>query len=211
MEQVLVVSNIVLWVVVIALGVTVLALARQVGVLYERIAPAGALMISSGPEVGGVAPVLDLEHIDGSGIRIGGAREDGRSLLLFFLSPVCPICETLIPVLRSMRKHELGWLDIVLASDGDMDEQRRFYEHKGLGDFPYVVSTQLGVTYRVGKLPFAVLIDEAGLVRAKGLTNNREHLESLFEAKERGVSSIQEFVQQRMDNGETTKTDRDVA
>jgi hypothetical protein len=31
-------------------------------------------------------------------------------------------------------------------------------------------------------------------VRAKGLVNTREHLESLFEAKERGVASLQEFV-----------------
>jgi methylamine dehydrogenase accessory protein MauD len=47
----------------------------------------------------------------------------------------------------------------------------------------------------VAKLPYAVLIDEAGIVRAKGLVNTREHLESLFEAKERGVGSIQEFVE----------------
>jgi hypothetical protein len=39
-----------------------------------------------------------------------------------------------------------------------------------------------------------VLLDGAGVVRAKGLVNTREHLESLFEAKERGVASLQDFV-----------------
>jgi hypothetical protein len=39
-----------------------------------------------------------------------------------------------------------------------------------------------------------VLLDDEGKVRAKGLVNTREHLESLFEAKERGVASLQEFV-----------------
>ena len=34
----LVVSNVVLWVMVVALAVTVLALIRQIGVLHERIA-----------------------------------------------------------------------------------------------------------------------------------------------------------------------------
>jgi methylamine dehydrogenase accessory protein MauD len=45
----------------------------------------------------------------------------------------------------------------------------------------------------VAKLPYAVLIDTAGVIRAKGLVNTREHLESLFEASERGVASIQEL------------------
>ena len=39
-----VVSNVILWIVVIVLGLVVLALARQVGTLHERVAPAGALM-----------------------------------------------------------------------------------------------------------------------------------------------------------------------
>lgn len=197
MDSALFASNLALWVAVIALGVTVLALARQVGVLYERVAPAGALMISAGPDVGDPAPVLDFETLGGEPLTIGGTRANGRTTLLFFLSPTCPVCDTLIPVLRSMRKDEGRWLDIVLASDGELAEQRAFVERKQLGEFPYVVSTQLGVTYQVGKLPYAVLIDEQGVVRAKGLTNNREHLESLFEAKERGVSSLQEFVAQR--------------
>ena len=59
MESALAVSNLILWIVVIVLGVTVLALARQVGVLFERIAPAGALMIGAGPGVGDEAPIMD--------------------------------------------------------------------------------------------------------------------------------------------------------
>jgi methylamine dehydrogenase accessory protein MauD len=50
------------------------------------------------------------------------------------------------------------------------------------------------MTYQVGKLPFAVLLDHDGIIRAKGLVNSREHLESLFEAKERGVASIQDYM-----------------
>ncbi len=41
MNETLIVSQVILWVVVLALGIAVLALARQVGVLYERVAPAG--------------------------------------------------------------------------------------------------------------------------------------------------------------------------
>ena len=41
MADALLVSNLLLWCVVIVLAVVVLALARQVGVLHERVAPAG--------------------------------------------------------------------------------------------------------------------------------------------------------------------------
>jgi hypothetical protein len=43
------------------------------------------------------------------------------------------------------------------------------------------------------------LIDEHGILRAKGLVNSREHLESLFEAKELGVASIQEYLERHSD------------
>jgi hypothetical protein len=39
-----------------------------------------------------------------------------------------------------------------------------------------------------------VLIDGDGVIRAKGLVNTREHLESLLEAKERGVESVQAYL-----------------
>src|SRR5438874_2368988 len=63
-----------------------------------------------------------------------------------------------------------------------------------LGAFPYVLSPALGITYQVGKLPYAVLLDASGVVRSRGLVNTREHLGSLFEAQERGVASIQVFL-----------------
>ena len=52
MIDALAISNVILWAVVLALLVAVFALARQVGILYERVAPMGALMIDSGPAVG---------------------------------------------------------------------------------------------------------------------------------------------------------------
>jgi hypothetical protein len=35
------------------------------------------------------------------------------------------------------------------------------------------------------------------VVRSKGLVNSREHLESLLEADERGVASIQDYLHER--------------
>lgn len=193
MTQALLVSNVVLWVLVVVLAAVVVALARQIGVLYERIAPVGALMVGKGPRVGEASPVLDVAELGGAVRVIGGPSPDGRSTLVFFLSPTCPVCKTLLPALRSAAHREAAWLAVVLASDGGRDEHAAFVRASRLEEFPYVLSPALGISYQVGKLPYAVLIDGDGVVRAKGLVNTREHLESLFEAKERGVASLQEL------------------
>jgi methylamine dehydrogenase accessory protein MauD len=112
-----------------------------------------------------------------------------------FVSPTCPVCKALLPVLKSSRKSEAGWLDIVLASDGDLTEQRAFVAEHGLDAFPYVVSSPLGVSYQVSRLPYAVILDHEGILRARGIINSREHLESLFEAKRLGVASMQDFLE----------------
>ncbi len=199
MTTALTISNVILWLLVAGLAVTVMALARQVGILHERIAPAGALMVSGGPKVGEASTVIEVSDIDGKDISIGGIRSDAKSSLVFFLSPSCPVCKTLLPVLKSARKDEADWLEVLLTSDGEISEQMKFVEEYSLGDFPYILSTDLGLAYQVGKLPFAVLIDHEGIIRSKGLVNSREHLESLFEAKERGVASVQEYIAAQSD------------
>ncbi len=50
------------------------------------------------------------------------------------------------------------------------------------------------MTFKVSRLPYAVLLDGQGIVRAKGLINNREQLDSLFNAKDLGVASIQSYL-----------------
>ncbi len=189
-------SQILLWSAVIILAVLVAALARQVGILHERIAPAGALTLHQKVNVGEAVTPMDVKAMDGAMIRVGGAR-DGRSQLLFFVSPDCPVCKSLLPVFRSAAKAEAGWLDVVLAGDGNEAAHRRMVMEQGLSGIPFVLSEALGRAFGVSKLPYAVLLDEGGKVASLGLVNSREHLESLFEAKERGVASIQEFLARR--------------
>jgi methylamine dehydrogenase accessory protein MauD len=202
METALLVSNALLWIAVVSLAAVVLALVRQIGVLHERVAPAGALALAQGPRVGDPAPVVEARDLAGRAHAIGAPRDDGGSTLLFFLSPSCPVCKALLPAVKSAARSESGWLRVVLASDGAGAEHASFVRSHGLEAFPYLVSAPLGLAYRVPKLPYAVLIDAAGVVRAQGLVNTREHLESLFEARERGVGSIQDYVaRQRAERG----------
>ena len=185
-------SVILLWVAVVVLGLLVWALARQVGVLYERVAPMGALITDAGPAVGEAAPPMSLTGIQSETVRVGGPQ--AQAMLLFFLSPTCPVCKKLLPVLKAAARDESSRVRIVLASDGDSAEHLAFVREQGLAQMPYLLSTELGMTYRVSRLPYGILVDAQGIVRAKGLVNSREHLDSLLNAHDMGAASIQQYL-----------------
>jgi methylamine dehydrogenase accessory protein MauD len=194
-NDVLLYSNLLLWVVVLVLGAVVFGMVRQIGVLHERVAPMGALANDRGPEVGEMAPDMKIAGMDGGLVQIGGPVPGGRSRLLLFVSPSCPICKKLLPIARSFASGER--LDVVIVGDGDVAEQREMIRANCLEGIPYVNSPQVGMAFQVGKLPYAILIDEDGVIRAKGLVNSREHLESLAIAKETGYGSIQAYLKAR--------------
>ena len=192
MDTALIVSNLVLWAIVIVLLLIVFALTRQIGVLHERVAPVGALMPMNGPKIGEQIAPMELTTLSGSPIHLGA---DGIKTFIYFLSPGCPVCKSLLPVVLDVENSED--FRLLFASDGETDATHRTYaaEH-GLSDEQYLVSRDLGIAMAVNKLPFAVLIDSEGVLKGRGLVNNREHIESLMTADELDVSSVQEYLEQ---------------
>jgi methylamine dehydrogenase accessory protein MauD len=190
----LIIAVVVLWILVIGLALTVYALTRQIGVLYERVAPAGALMLNQALKVNDAAPQLAVQTLTGTTLNIGRTEGAEKPQLLFFLAPDCPICKSLLPVIKSIAKREQQ-VDVVLASDGDdVAEHETYVQAQDLGDFPYVLSELLGKSYGVSKLPYAVLIRGNGTIGSLGIVNSREHLESLFEAESLGIASLQDYL-----------------
>jgi methylamine dehydrogenase accessory protein MauD len=195
MVDALAISNIILWVLVIVLALLVFALTRQVGILHERVAPAGALQPTNGPKVGELTEALQLKSIDGANLTIGGPDTNQLASFVLFISPTCPVCKSLVPTARSLVKSEASRMRLVFASDGDNVEKHRLYvEDLDIAEYPYVLSELLGITYQVSKLPFALLIGSNGTLQSKGLVNTREHMESLIEAMDSGISTVQEYI-----------------
>lgn len=193
MPEALLASNIILWFLVIILSLVVFALARQVGVLHERVAPAGALMPTNGPKIGELTEAALYKDLNGEPFTLGGASEDGRATLILWISPTCPVCKGLVPTARSMCAAEN--FNLVFASDGDKPEQHQAYVRDlGIGKYPYIISQALGMKYAVSKLPFAALIGPDGTLRSKGLVNTREHLDSLAESMETGIDTLQDYM-----------------
>ena len=192
---ILIASQTLLWIVVAALCVTVLALARQIGVLHERIAPVGALVTDSGPEVGQLVPRFEMPTLDGGSYGVGGpARGTGLRLLLFVAAD-CPICKRIVPLARLVARAEA--LTLVLIGDGAIAPLRAMRERLDVAELAFVHGAAIGQALHVGKLPYAILIDQNAAIRAKGLVNSREHLESLLVANETGHATVQSFLRSR--------------
>lgn len=186
------IALVLLWIVVIVLSVAVLVLARQVGVLHERIAPAGALISAAGPGVGEQSPRIEVHAMGGNAVTVGRKLSPGRALLMLFVSQTCPVCKKLIPIALDFSKSER--LELLFVGDAEASEQRKLVAAFGIDESRFVNGPEIGMAYRVDKLPYAVLLDDRGVIAAKGLVNSREHFESLIIAKETGFASLQSYL-----------------
>ncbi len=187
---------ILLWALFLLLCIFFVLLARQVGILHQRIHPVGALLTNEKLETGDASPSLVLRALNGRSVSIGNNEESesAKSTLIFFMSPGCVVCKSLLPAIRSSSRSEKGWLDVIYATDGaEYNHNAYAVENKlPLGD--YVVSEDLGRAFGVAKLPYAVLIDEKNQIASMGLINTQEQLESLYNAKDLNTFSIQDYL-----------------
>ncbi len=87
------VSYVLLWLTVLVLGFSVVALLRQIGVLHTRVAPMGVHFAGEGPELDQPAPALESVDYAASPYT-----------LLAFTSPTCEICAALKPALQRLSR-----------------------------------------------------------------------------------------------------------
>jgi hypothetical protein len=154
------------WLLLAVLTIVVIALARQIGVLHLRIAPVGALeMDDEGPALGEPLAPRAASGRDGTTVIVGGP---GSRRLLAFVSPTCPVCEGILPSLPAAARTS----GLVAQVVSDPDAERAF-------DVPGV--------------PFIVVVDEFGVVRAKGTVNSLEQLEGLIDTASRRIEQSEEL------------------
>lgn len=151
---------VVLWLLVVVLCVVVVALARQVGTLHLRLGPRGALEIDDeGPALGEAPPPIPARTDTGATVMLGGPA---NPRLVLFASPTCSVCAEVVPGLPAAAAAA-GLTPLVLH---DPDAER---------------------AYDVPGTPFVVVIDDVGIVRAKGTVNNLEQLEGLVDTASRRI------------------------
>lgn len=153
------------WLLVIVLAAIVVALARQVGTLHLRLGPRGALEVDSeGPTLGEAPPAVPAVDDGGRRVLVGGP---GPARLVLFSSPTCSICREVAPGV-GVAASAAGLAPMIIH---DPDLER---------------------VYDVPGTPFLLVMDELGVVRAKGTVNNLEQVEGLVDLALRRIGEVPE-------------------
>ena len=179
------VSYVTLWLLVVALCLVVVALARQIGTLHMRVGPRGALeMDDEGPELGFPAISIPTRDLKGDDVVVGAASQ-----LLMFVSPGCHVCEQVLPSISAVAEH--GKLTPFVITDVDEEETALTFKNKRV-PAPVVPGVAIAQAYEVPGTPYVVVTDGAGAVAAKGTVNNLEQVEGLIDsARRRSTEGLQ--------------------
>jgi hypothetical protein len=154
------VAFVVQWLLLVLLAVIVVALARQVGTLHLRLGPRGALEIDEeGPPLGEAPTMVTALTKDGRRQVVGGS---GPPRLVLFASPTCGVCREVAPALPSAAASA-GYAASILH---DAEAER---------------------AWNVPGTPFLVVLNDDGVVLAKGTVNNLEQVEGLVDTAARRV------------------------
>lgn len=179
------VSYVVLWAIVVMLAIIVVALTRQIGTLHLRLGPRGALeMDDEGPALGDAPPPRAALDIEGREVTVGGP---GRSQLLLFVSPGCMVCAQVLPAVPVLARTY--GLEAIALSEEDAIETRR--ELGRYRDVRIVAGHDHFQAYEIPGTPFAVVLDDLGIVRGKGTVNNLEQFEGLISTAARREAMTQ--------------------
>lgn len=156
-----VVAFVVQWILLVVLAVIVVALARQVGTLHLRLGPRGALEVDDeGPALGEAALPTPARSADGTVVTVGGP---GPLRVVAFSSPTCSVCRELVPAIPAAAAAARAVPQVLHDPEVERD-------------------------WDVPGTPFLVVLDESGVVRAKGTVNNLEQVEGLLDTAARRIS-----------------------
>ncbi len=157
--EVWIASYVVLWLTVLVLGVVVVALLRQIGVLHARLRPLGVHFAGEGLEPGTPAPVIE-----------GHDYRTAPLTVVVFTAPDCQICAHLVPSLEALRR---SYRDVALRVLLHSPETTETFRAFGVLSTPYVVAVDRdgvvrgrGVANSLEQVE--MLVEEAGVVTDDG-------------------------------------------
>jgi methylamine dehydrogenase accessory protein MauD len=145
-------SYVVLWILVVVLALAVVVLLRQIGVLHARLHPLGVHFGGEGPELAQPAPLADRFNWAAAPVT-----------LLVFTAPGCTVCARLRPSFEALRR---SYRDALVVHEVD--------HAADLAD-----ATGTFRAFNVRSTPYVVAVDEAGIVRGRGIANSLEQIEEL--------------------------------
>jgi methylamine dehydrogenase accessory protein MauD len=173
----LLVSYVTLWLLVLVLGFLLLGGLRALALLRWRLEQLEATTPSrlgrGGLKLGKNAPDFTLPCVAGSEVSLHDFA--GRRVLLVLTQSGCKPCHRVVPELNRLQRG--GEVQVLVVNNGELEATRQWAGEAGVC-FPMLVQQQFSVSrrYEMYATPFAFLIDERGVIAAKGIINNGQHI-----------------------------------
>ncbi|MDA1077341.1 MAG: hypothetical protein O3A63_21730 [Proteobacteria bacterium] len=161
------------WVVI--LGLVVLSVMRQIGVLHERSAPAGDLLgvtLTANKTEG--LPDISILRLDGE--RIKSETLTQHTLILLFVAPECQVCKPLVRVFgkwieKLAHTHNaVGYFVTSAAAATAKDYAQKHdqpFEH-------WLISERLGLELNARQTPWLVVMREGRLQISQKIANQMQ-------------------------------------
>jgi methylamine dehydrogenase accessory protein MauD len=166
-----------LWLVVLFLAFVLWGELRALALLRWRLEQLEAIAPKrigrSGLRPGKKAPDFKLPTISGDEVTLHDYAN--RKLLLVFMQPGCGPCQHITPELN--RLSRAGEIQVLVIHNADASVVQGWIKQYQ-PDFPVSLQERLAVSrrYEVFATPFAFLIDERGVIAARGIVSTKQYL-----------------------------------
>lgn len=188
------VSYILLWVLVLGLLLLMVGLLQQMGLVQRQLAqlrvgtpnpdPADLTVPEprdDGPHIGTTLPELTFETINGFGPLQLAHSHNGDETLLIVLSPLCETCQGIVAFLNSIVDNGIFHGTVGVFMNSDEQACQAFLSLFPL-HLPVVCDStrEIIMSFKVHNIPFGLLYDSRGTLKAKGVVGNRDELLTLL-------------------------------
>jgi len=172
--ELLIASNILLWIGLIVVLYALFGLYHHFGQMYLSTREGRS---SHGPKIGARLKATTVTDMAGSQLEL---PVPGTAALLLFTSTSCEVCEKFLPQLDAFIRDHDGELVVVVICAGEPEGVRGWLRDRGrLARVVADPKQRLGERYGVGIVPYCLGVNEAGEVRTRGVINTRDGLESM--------------------------------
>lgn len=172
------VSYLVLWALVVVLGIIVLVVLRQLGLIYARDASMTTLR---GPRVGDMFGSLKVRD-DLTGESIDLPDGDESLSLMILVSPACDMCKDALYGIEALKDGRSVSIVAVSAGDIRANESLRAVLDDGAR---LLSSEELHHVLSPPTIPWALLVDRRGTVLESRPVNRHEDLRGMLNARDR--------------------------
>ena len=111
---------------------------------------------------------------------LGDTSKRGR--VLIFTSPSCPWCEKLAPEIAPFARSVGSNYEVFVIITARLEDTEARSYAEGLGQEPSLrvaLGPELVEAYHIAGTPYGLVLDQKGIVRRKGVTNNLTDLQTL--------------------------------